>query len=120
MEDLVENEIEFEEDIEIEEEDLSILEDKENRLKFTEKKITSPIMTIYEKVRVISERIKQIDNGHRSTIEEIIKERNITKSYDIAMLEFELKKIPKYYVKRVLPNNTFELWSHEDFDFFPL
>ena len=119
MDELIENELDFSEEIGLEE-DLSVLENKETSLKFTEKKITSPVMTIYEKVRIISERTKQIDNGYKSTIEEIIKEKNITKSYDIAMLEFQLKKIPKYYVKRVLPNNTYELWSHEDFDFFPL
>ena len=76
-------------------------------------------MTIYEKTKVISERIKQLDNGYKTTIEKEVKERNIYKSYDIAILEFELGKIPKYYVKRVLPNNTYELWSHDDFEFFP-
>lgn len=109
----------FLEELDLQDEFTEIENSEESSLKFSEKKITSPVMTIYEKVRVISERVKQLDNGYKSTIEDIIKEKNIFKSYDIAMLEFDMKKIPKYYVKRVLPNNTYELWSHEDFKFFP-
>ena len=32
-------------------------------------------MTIYEKTKVISERIKQLDNGYKTTIEKEVKER---------------------------------------------
>ena len=101
------------------EDELSIIDTGENILKFNEEKITSPVMTIYEKTRVISERIKQLDNGYKSTIEKEINERNLFKSYDIATLEFQMGKIPSYYIKRILPNNTYELWSHEDFKFYP-
>ena len=101
------------------EDDFNIIEDKETNLKFNEKKITSPIMTIYEKVGVISRRVEMLENGYKTTIEEVIKKEGIYKSYDIAIREFELNALPTYYVKRVLPNNTYEIWQHEDFVYFP-
>tara|TARA_R110001592_G_scaffold164575_3_gene398740 strand:+ start:811 stop:1158 length:348 start_codon:yes stop_codon:yes gene_type:complete len=106
------------EDLELED-DFSIINDQETNLTFSEEKITSPIMTVYEKVGVISRRVKMLDDGYKSTIEEIIKKEGIFRSYDIAMKEFELNALPPYYVKRVLPNNTYEIWEHSDFIYFP-
>ena len=88
--------------------------------KFSEKKITLPVMSTYEFSCIISERVRQLDNGYKSLIEDQIKKLKIYKSYDIAMLEFKENKMPPYKIKRVLPNNTYELWTHEDFEFFPL
>lgn len=105
-------------DLELED-DFSITNDQEKNLTFSEDKITSPIMTVYEKVGVISRRVEMLDNGYKSTIEEVIKKEGIHKSYDIAMREFELNSLPPYYVKRVLPNNTYEIWEHKDFVYFP-
>ena len=116
MDDFDDSEIFDNEEIE---DELSIVNTENKTLKFSEEKISSPIMTIYEKTKVISERIRQLDNGYKTTIEKEVKEKGIFKSYDIAIMEFELGKIPKYYIKRVLPNNTYELWSHDDFEFFP-
>jgi len=82
-------------------------------------KITLPIMTIYEKSKVISNRVSQLDQNYKSTMEKEIKELGLTKSYDIAMLEFSNGKLPPYEVKRQFPNNTYELWRHEDFEIFP-
>ena len=65
------------------------------------------------------ERVKMLDDGYKSTIEDIIKKEGIHKSYDIAMREFDLGSLPTYYVKRVLPNNTYEIWQHSDFVYFP-
>ena len=53
-----------------------------------------------KKTKVISERIKQLDNGYKTTIEKEVKERNIYKSYDIAILEFELGKNTKVLRKK--------------------
>ena len=50
---------------------------------------------------------------------EEVKKLGLSKSYDIAILEFEMNKLPTYYLKRVMPNNTYEMWKHEDFNFFP-
>ena len=92
---------------------------KKRELIFTEKKITLPVMTTAEKVNVISGRIRQLNMGYKSTIEDILEKENIIRSYDIAMKEFELGKMPAYYIKRVLPNGTYELWSHDDFSLYP-
>ena len=109
----------FEEENQIEE-DFSLVDFTSENLVFNETKITSPIMTIYEKICIISERIKYLDNGYRSTIEDEVERLGISKSYDIALLEFEMNKLPPYYLKRVMPNNTYEVWKHDDFKFFPV
>ena len=88
-------------------------------LVFSEIKRTLPVMTLAEKVNVISARIRQLNLGYKSSIEDILEKENIIRSYDIAMKEFELGKIPTYYIKRVLPNGTYELWSHNDFSLYP-
>ena len=100
-------------------EDFSLVDFTSNELVYNKEKFTSPIMTIYEKVSVISERVKYLDNGYKSTIEEDVKRLGLSKSYDIAMLEFNMNKLPPYYIKRVMPNNTYEVWKHDDFKFFP-
>ena len=100
-------------------EDFNLVDFTSENLVFTDKKITSPIMTIYEKVCIISERVKYLDNGYKTTMEKEVQELGLSKSYDIAMLEFEMKKMPTYYLKRVLPNNTYEVWKHDDFKLFP-
>ena len=88
-------------------------------LVYSEEKNTLPIMTMYEFVDVIIKRIEQLNLGFKSTIEDVIEKEKIVKSYDIAMREFNLGKIPPYSVKRVLPNGTYELWRHEDFSIYP-
>ena len=100
-------------------EDFSLVDFTEENLSFTEEKTTSPIMTIYEKVSIISERVKYLDNGYKTTVPDKVKALELSKSYDIAMLEFEMNSLPPYYIKRVKPNNTYEVWRHEDFTFFP-
>jgi DNA-directed RNA polymerase subunit K/omega len=94
--------------------DLSIVTSQAN-----EKKITPPIMYTFEKSKIIEKRVDQLNEGYRSTIEDIIKKENITRSDEIALREFELGKLPRYEVKRVLGDGSFELWEHTDFEFFP-
>ena len=108
----------FEEENHIDE-DFSLVDFTSENLTFNDTKITTPVMTIYEKVCIISERVKYLDNGYKSTMEEEIEKLSLSKSYDIAMLEFQMNKLPPYYLKRVMPNNTYEVWKHEDFKFFP-
>lgn len=108
----------FEEENQLDE-DFSLVDFTSDNLVYNEKKITSPVMTIYEKICIISERIKYLDNGYKTTIEEEVKNLGLSKSYDIAMLEFEMNKLPPYYLKRVMPNSTYEVWKHDDFEFFP-
>ena len=113
----IEELVNFEDD-EVEDE-LTIIDDDTAKLVLSSTKITSPIMSNYEKIGIISKRVQFLDNGYKSTIEEEIKKMGLSKSYDIAMLEFEMNKLPPYYIKRVLPNNTYELWRHEDFQYYP-
>lgn len=88
--------------------------------KFSKEKITNPVMTTNEKTVIISQRINQLDRGYKSTISKPeLRELKIYSSYDIAMLEFERAQLPPYHVKRNLPNGTYELWSHTDFQYFP-
>lgn len=107
----------------LDEEDIDVLEDieEEDRISSNEivDKITLPIMSIYEKSKIISNRIKQLDQNFKTTMEEEVAKLKLTSSYDIAMLEFQNSKLPPYIIKRQFPNNTYELWRHEDFEIFP-
>ena len=76
-------------------------------------------MTIFEKAEIIKHRVKQLNNGYKSTVEDIVKQKRLISSYDIAMEEFRLKKIPDSKIKRKRGDGTFELWTIEDFDFIP-
>lgn len=105
---------EFDDDI------LDVLEiDEQSKETFSKEKRTPPIMWWNEKSKIITKRIKQLDGGKKTTIPGIVSEKGLFKSYDIAMEEFEQGKLPQYYIKRKLPNGTYELWSHEDFKFYP-
>ena len=69
---------------------------------------TTPTLTKYEKTRVLCERASQINDGSRALI-------NIDKydnAYDIALAEFNAKKIP-FIIKRPY-GNTYEYWKLND------
>jgi DNA-directed RNA polymerase subunit K/omega len=110
------------EDIDISDNEIEILaeeiEDNESE-KYIKDKTSAPIMSIYEKIKVLNMRVLQLNSNYKSKIENMIKEKNITKSIDIAVLEFDTGNLPKYYIKRKFPNGNYELWSHEDFLYFP-
>jgi|TARA_R110001632_G_scaffold208325_1_gene332672 DNA-directed RNA polymerase subunit K/omega len=107
-------------DGDIEEDEIIITEEKDiYNNKEREEKITLPIMTIYEKVNVISQRIKQLDNNYKTTLPEEVKESNINKSFDIAMLEFNKKKLPNLYIIRPFPDGSYEKWTIDEFEEFP-
>ena len=70
---------------------------------------TIPIITKYEKTRVLSERASQINEG--STI--LISNPNeYSNAYDIAVAEYNDKKIP-FIIKRPY-GNTYEYWRLSD------
>lgn len=104
----------IEEDDIILEEEKDIFNDKER-----EEKITAPIMTIYEKVNIISQRIRQLDNNYKTTLPDKVREKKINKSFDIAVLEFEEKKLPGLYIIRPFPDGSYEKWSIDEFEEFP-
>jgi len=70
---------------------------------------TSPILTKYEKTKVLSERANQINYGCNILIENSEKYWN---AYDIAVAELNEKKIP-FIIKRPY-GNTYEYWKLND------
>ncbi len=112
----IDNEIDndFEEDDIILEEEKDIFVNKER-----EEKITAPVMSIYEKVNIVSQRIIQLDNNYKTTLPEEVNEKKINKSFDIANLEFEKRKLPDLYVIRPFPDGSYEKWRIDEFEEFP-
>jgi DNA-directed RNA polymerase I, II, and III subunit RPABC2 len=75
------------------------------------KRITFPRLTKYEKVRLIATRAKQLSLGAKI----MIKNTDGLHPIEIAKLELEHKMIPMK-VKRVLPDNTVEIWKLSELD----
>ena len=71
---------------------------------------TVPILTKYEKTRILGQRAKQINNGSKPYINV---SENIIDGYLIAEMELKEKKIP-FIIRRPLPDNTFEYWKLND------
>ena len=70
---------------------------------------TQPVLSKYEKTRILSERTQQLANGSVSYLKNPEAYNTI---YDIALMELNQKKIP-FIVKRKLSNSV-ELWKLED------
>ena len=70
---------------------------------------TIPILTKYEKTKVLSERANQINYGSNILIENSEK---YTNAYDIAVAELNEKKIP-FIIKRPYGNH-YEYWKLTD------
>jgi DNA-directed RNA polymerase I, II, and III subunit RPABC2 len=74
---------------------------------------TIPILTKYEKARILGERAKQLNSGATPFIDV---EPNLIDGYLIAIKEFDEKKIP-FIIKRPLPNGGCEYWKLKDLEF---
>ena len=70
---------------------------------------TRPVLSKYEKTRILSERTQQLANGSLSYLKNPEAYKTI---FDIALMELNQKKIP-FIVKRKL-SNSIELWKLED------
>ena len=70
---------------------------------------TAPSLTKYERTRILAERATQINEGATSLI---ANPERFDNAYDIAVQEFNEKKIP-FIVKRPY-GNTFEYWKLKD------
>ena len=68
-------------------------------------RITIPIMTKYEYVRIVGNRAKQISLGSKK----FIKNADHLSPKEIAILELKYKMSP-FKIKRPLPNNRYEIW----------
>ena len=118
-------------DIEIEEEeepeDKNIEEIEEEYIVVNEQEmkenISQPVMTIYEKSNLLAKRVKQLDNNYKSTlpIKEIEKLKNNGRlfSYYIAEKEYQMNLLPNFKIKRLHPNDKYELWSLDEFEVKP-
>ena len=70
---------------------------------------TLPILSKYEKTKILGQRAKQIEEGHPP----FIKINNIIDHYTIAKMELEQNKIP-FIIRRPLPNGSSEYWRVQD------
>jgi DNA-directed RNA polymerases I, II, and III subunit RPABC2 len=103
---------EYEEEFEEKDEDFKILTYKnilENIQKNTKK--TLPILTKFEKARVIGVRLQQLAYGARPLIDT----SNCKNIEDIVNEELKQRKIP-FIIRRTLPNGVCEDWKMEEFD----
>ena len=73
---------------------------------------TIPVLTKYERTRVLGQRAVMIENGARLFIDV---PPEIIDSMVIAEMELNAKKIP-FIIKRPLPNNGFEYWRLNDLE----
>ena len=73
---------------------------------------TLPILTKYEKTKILGIRLKQLNNGSQPVIN--ISE-NIIDNNIIALQELENKKLP-FIIVRPIPNKTFEYWKLKDLE----
>ncbi len=77
---------------------------------YSNKKITKPFITKYERAKILGVRSEMIASGAPPTVNV---PKGITSSYEIAKLEFNAKRIP-LLIRRHLPNGSFEDWRLED------
>lgn len=77
---------------------------------YSNKKSSSPFLSKFEKAKILGIRAEMISAGAPALISV---PKNITSSYEIAMMEFKQKKIP-LMIKRLLPNGNVEYWRLED------
>lgn len=73
---------------------------------------TIPILTKYERTRVLGQRSVMIENGARLFVDV---DPTVIDSMVIAQMELAAKKIP-FIIKRPLPNNGFEYWRLSDLE----
>ena len=79
--------------------------------KNSKKNKTNPYLTKYEIARVLSERTQQLVDGSTPLIPNV---ERFTSAYDIAVEEFNDKKLP-FIIRRPLPNMSgYEYWKLDD------
>uniref|UniRef100_A0A6C0IJY9 DNA-directed RNA polymerase n=1 Tax=viral metagenome TaxID=1070528 RepID=A0A6C0IJY9_9ZZZZ len=73
---------------------------------------TIPLLTKYEKTRILGQRAKQLESGAVSLVQV---PPNVIDSYLIAKLELTQNKIP-FIIRRPLPNGGMEYWYVSDLE----
>uniref|UniRef100_A0A6C0HNX2 DNA-directed RNA polymerase n=1 Tax=viral metagenome TaxID=1070528 RepID=A0A6C0HNX2_9ZZZZ len=74
---------------------------------------TNPILTKYEKTRILGQRAKQLETGSQTFINPYPVE--VVDSYLLAQMEFELGLIP-FIIRRPLPGGKSEYWHLNDLE----
>lgn len=90
-----------------------VIRDKNNAI-IDDNHKTIPILTKYEKTRVLGQRAKQINSGNKPYINV---SENIIDGYLIAEMELKEKKIP-FIIRRPLPNGKSEYWKLKDLEIY--
>ena len=88
-----------------------IIRDKDGNI-IDELHRTLPILTKYERTRILGQRAAQLENGASPLIDV---PSNIIDSAIIAEMELKEKKIP-FIIRRPLPNRGSEYWKLEDLE----
>jgi DNA-directed RNA polymerase I, II, and III subunit RPABC2 len=73
---------------------------------------TIPILTKYERTRVLGQRAKQINSGAKPFVKV---PENIIDGYLVAEIELSQKRIP-FIIRRPLPNGGSEYWNLKDLE----
>jgi len=76
-------------------------------------KISKPVLTKFEKCKILGIRTEQLASGAKPLIE---LDNTETSAYEVAKKELRLKKIP-FIIRRYLPNKKYEDWRLEDLSF---
>ena len=74
--------------------------------------LTVPILTKYERARVLGQRAKQLETGAMPLISV---PAHVIDCHLIAMMELKAQKIP-FIIKRPIPNGGFEYWKLSDLE----
>jgi DNA-directed RNA polymerase subunit K/omega len=78
--------------------------------------LTTPLLTKYEKAKIIGFRVNHLNDGDAPYIRDESRLAEML-TRDIAVLELNEKLLP-YIIRRPLPNGTFEYWRLEDLEIF--
>jgi DNA-directed RNA polymerase I, II, and III subunit RPABC2 len=89
----------------------TVVRDKDNNIIDPLHK-TIPILSRYERARILGERAKQINSGAKPFIDV---EPSMMDGYLIALKELEQKRIP-FIIQRPLPNGASEYWRVTDLE----
>ena len=89
----------------------NVIRDKNNII-IDELHKTIPILTKYEKTRILGIRIKQLNNG---SLPYVKVSEDLLDNFIIAEKELKEKKIP-FIIQRPISNNTFEYWKLQDLE----
>ena len=96
----------------VEIEALTVITRDKNNIIIDENHQTNPFLSKYERTRILGQRVKQINAGHKLYVKV---PPGIIDGYLIAEIELREKKIP-VIVRRPLPGGKSEYWKLEDLE----